>query len=196
MAKAALRPGVIAATHRVSALRTLVFERPDMKAPALMDLSMNARVSRTGEEGPFSRIDGSGYVFTGHLAPLGAVETDYVAVAERFLGTPYLWGGRESLGLDCSGLVQVSMAACGVDVLRDSDMQAATIGTAVDPGPALGGVKRGDLIFWPGHVAIMLDATRIIHASGRMMMVEIEPLAQAVARILPVAGAVKVVKRP
>jgi cell wall-associated NlpC family hydrolase len=195
MSLSALRDNPVAATHRVGALRTHVFERPDMKSPPLMALSMGARLSVVGEEGPWLRVAGSGWVFAGHAVQLAATEPDYVAVAERFVGTPYLWGGRESLGLDCSGLVQVSLAASGIDVLRDSDMQATTVGASLDPLADYSNLRRGDLVFWSGHVAIMLDATRMIHASGRSMSVEIEPLTRAVARITPISGPVKVVRR-
>lgn len=191
----ALRNKPVAATHRVRALRTLVFERPDMKSPPLLALSMGARLAVVGEEGPWMRVAESGWTFAAHTMPMTAAESDFVAVAKRFVGTPYLWGGRESLGLDCSGLVQVSLQACGHGVLRDSDMQAATVGASLGPAADLSNLQRGDLVFWSGHVAIMLDGTRIIHASGRAMAVEIEPLAQAVERITPIAGPVKAVKR-
>lgn len=195
MPLAALKDQPVEATHRVSALRTHVFERPDMKAPTSMALSMGARIAKTGEEGPWLRVAGLGWVFAAHAAPLDAREADFVAVAERFLGTPYLWGGRESLGLDCSGLVQISLAACGVSALRDSDMQAKTLGAPVQPAADFSNLQRGDLVFWTGHVAIMIDGRRIIHASGRSMSVEVEPLADAVARILPVAGPATTVRR-
>ena len=114
-----------------------------------------------------------------HLAPIGAgFETDAAGVALRFLGAPYLWGGRESLGLDCSGLVQQALAACGKACPRDTDMQAG-IGVAVAPGD----LARGDLVFWKGHVGMMLDAERMVHANGHHMATVVEPLAEAIARI-------------
>lgn len=183
-------------THRVIALRTLVFERPETKAPVMMGLSMGARLTVRGQEGNFLKLAGSGWIFASHAAPVdSAMESDFVAVAQRFLGTPYLWGGRESTGLDCSGLVQVSLAATGLDVLRDSDMQAATVGSAVEPNADFSNLKRGDLVFWSGHVAIMLDERRIIHASGKSMSVEIEEFAAVRERFMPIAGPVKAVRR-
>lgn len=196
MAKSALGEAGTAPTHRVAMLRTHVYSRPDMKSPTLMGLSMNARLPIVGAEGAFSRIEHSGWIFTRHIAPLGETEPDFVAVAERFVGAPYLWGGRESLGLDCSGLIQVSMAATGRAVLRDSDMQAASIGEDVVADATYSNLKRGDLIFWAGHVGVMADHANLLHASARDMKVEIEPLAQAIARILPIAGPVKRIKRP
>ena len=195
IARSALREHPVAATHRVAALRTHVFERPDMKSAPIMALSMGARIAAGGEERPWRRVAGSGWIFAAHVMPITAAEPDYVAVAERFTGAPYLWGGRESLGLDCSGLVQISLAACGQQVLRDSDMQAATIGAPLQPSADLPNLQRGDLVFWAGHVAIMLDATRIIHASARSMSVEVEPLAQAIARITQISGPLKAVRR-
>lgn len=182
-------------THRVSVLRSFVFERPDLKSPVIMTLSTNAKVRVDSEERGFAKIAGSGWIFRAHIASLAEREPDFVAVAERYLGAPYLWGGRESIGLDCSGLVQASLEAAGVKVLRDSDMQAASVGTMIEPGEGFANLKRGDLVFWTGHVGIMLDATRLIHANAWHMAVEIEPLAEAVARIRPVAGEVKVVRR-
>ena len=132
---------------------------------------------------------GEGAVVAAHVAPLDAPpEPDFVAVAERFLATPYLWGGRTSIGLDCSGLVQLSLMAAGHAAPRDTDLQETMIGHAVEEGATL---RRGDLVFWAGHVGIMIDGEYMIHASGHQMAVVIEPLADAVGRI----GAVTSVRR-
>ena len=111
------------------------------------------------------------------------IENDFVSVAEKFLGVPYLWGGKTSFGLDCSGLVQVSLQACGIQSLRDSDMQERNAGARIEMDSSLKNLQRGDLIFWKGHVAIARDATTIIHANAFHMAVAIEPVAEAVARI-------------
>jgi cell wall-associated NlpC family hydrolase len=132
-----------------------------------------------------------GYVPRVHLAPLERRETDFVAVAERFLGTPYLWGGKTSLGLDCSGLVQIALAACGLPCPRDSDMQEAALGAAVAGGPA----RRGDLMFWKGHVAIVRDQASLVHANGFHMAVALEPIDAAIARIRATDGEVTSVRR-
>jgi cell wall-associated NlpC family hydrolase len=195
MALAALTDKVVAPTHRVSVLRTFLFDRPDLKSQPLMALSMNAKLAAGETQKNFVKVEGSGWVFAGHIAPLSEVESDFVAVAERFLGAPYLWGGRDSIGLDCSGLVQMSLEAAGVKVLRDSSMQAETVGEMIQPAPDFSNLRRGDLVFWAGHVGIMLDDKRLIHANAWHMATEIELLADAVARIAKVAGEVKVVRR-
>ena len=118
-----------------------------------------------------------------HLAPLDTTESDVVAVAERFLGVPYLWGGKTSLGLDCSGLVQVALTACGILCPRDSDMQERALGTPLTPPAGLANLRRGDLLFWKGHVAIARDAATLVHANAFHMAVAIEPVAEAVKRI-------------
>jgi cell wall-associated NlpC family hydrolase len=133
------------------------------------------------------------YVPAAHLAPLDQNEMDFVAVAERFLGTPYLWGGKTALGLDCSGLVQVALTACGVVCPRDSDMQEAALGTAVAADPAT--LKRGDLIFWKGHVAIVRDRGSLIHANAYHMAVAIEPINEAVARIRNAGSEITSIRR-
>ena len=184
-----------APTHRVTALRTFIYPGPDMKLPAIAALSLGRTITLAGEaETRGTRFGlltgGEGAVFLGHVDPIDAPpEPDFVAVAERFVGIPYLWGGRTSLGLDCSALVQVALRAAGTAVLRDTDMQRDTIGTALDPGSD---AARGDLVFWPGHVAVVLGDGRIVHASGRHMSVVTEPLAEALARI----GPPTVVRRP
>lgn len=191
----ALGPVEPAPTHRVTALRTFIYPGPDMKLPAIAALSLGSTITLAGEaETRGTRFGlltgGEGAVFLGHVDPIDAPpEPDFVAVAERFVGIPYLWGGRTSLGLDCSALVQVALRAAGTAVLRDTDMQRDTIGTALDPGA---GTARGDLVFWPGHVAVVLGDGCIVHASGRHMSVVTEPLAEALARI----GPPTVVRRP
>jgi cell wall-associated NlpC family hydrolase len=183
-------------THRVSAVRTFIYPGPNLKLPHDTWLSLNAKVAVTGIEGDYARLATGGFVYAPHLAALGTFENDYTAVAERLLHTPYLWGGKTSLGLDCSGLAQTALAAAGIPAPRDSDMQEQQLGTSVAVTPDLDGLRRGDLVFWKGHVGLMLDATRLIHATGHTMTVTIEPLAVAEERIrLTSYGPISAVKR-
>jgi hypothetical protein len=175
--------GVPAPTHRVSALRAYGFSRPDIKSAPVGLYSLNALVRVVAEEGRFVRGEGAGWFASSQLSPIGVFETDPAAVAEQFLGAPYQWGGRESLGLDCSGLIQQALYACGRACPRDSDQQAQ-LGAPVQ----MAELKRGDLAFWPGHVGMMLDGARMIHANALHMQVSIEPLADALERIGPAAG--------
>ncbi len=172
-----------APTHKVSAIRTFVYPGPNLKLPYQDYLTFNARLAVTGTEGDYARLADGGWVYAPHLAPLDAREPDYVSVAERFLHTPYLWGGKTSLGIDCSGLAQIALTAAGIKAPRDSDMQEGELGTAVEVKPDLSGLRRGDLVFWKGHVGLMLDGTNFIHATGHSMTVMIEPLAVAEERI-------------
>lgn len=169
-------------THTVRALRTYGFSAPSIKAPPIGLYSMNALLAAEGREGRFVKTAG-GWFVEEHLAPIGQHEPDYVAVAERFVGTPYQWGGRESLGLDCSGLVQQALYASGQACPRDSDQQAA-MGEPIE----VAALRRGDLVFWRGHVAMMTSETDIIHANGWHMAVAVEPLAEAVTRISQTGG--------
>ncbi|MEQ8283957.1 MAG: C40 family peptidase [Parvibaculum sp.] len=190
----AARPS--APTHTVAALRTFVYPRPDLKTRPAAPLPMNAKLRVTGARGNFSEIDRGGWVFTAHLAAIGAHVRDFVAVAEEFLGVPYLWGGRDSTGLDCSGLVQAALERAGISSLRDTDMQEATLGEALPEPIDFTKLKRGDLVFWKGHVAIMVDAERMIHANAFHMMVAIERLDVAMSRIARSdAGHVTSIKR-
>jgi cell wall-associated NlpC family hydrolase len=185
------------ASHRVRVLRTFIFEQSNMKSAPLRAVSMNARLSLGDVEAGFSRVlgAGGGWVFSKHAAVAGDFEKDFVEVATRFVGSPYLWGGRESAGIDCSGLVQIALQATGVSPLRDSDMQEQTLGVAVEPAKDFSNLRRGDLVFWRGHVGIMESPAMLIHASARDLHVEIEPFAEAVARIRPIAGDVRSVRR-
>jgi cell wall-associated NlpC family hydrolase len=176
---AALLAPAASPTHKVAALRTFVFPGPSIKLPPLDALPLGAQVSIEREQDSFAVLASGGYVPKTHLAALDAKEADFVAVAERFVGTPYLWGGKSSLGIDCSGLVQVALAACGIPCPRDSDMQEKALGKAV----SLAGLQSGDLIFWKGHVAIARGRNSMIHANAFHMMVVVEPVAEGLARI-------------
>jgi len=175
----ALKPADGAPNMKVSAIRTYAFAEPSIKSRALGPYSLGSLLRIEARQGRFARAAGAGWFVEDHLAPVGAFETDPAAVAERYLGAPYLWGGRESLGLDCSGLTLQAFGACGIALARDTDQQALG-GTAV----AEGDLRRGDLVFWQGHVAIMLDGAAIIHANAHHMATAKEPLSQTRARYL------------
>jgi hypothetical protein len=179
----ALSQPVVPTSHVVCALRTYLFSAPDIKSAPRFLLSMNAAVCEIASVDRFVEIARGGFVVREHLSKLGHHAGDWVAEAERFLDAPYQWGGRESLGLDCSGLVQTAMLRAGRWAPRDSDMQEAALGTPVPITPDLGGLKRGDLIFWRGHVGVMIDSVRLLHANGHHMATRIEPLATAATRI-------------
>jgi hypothetical protein len=172
-----------APTHRVAAIRSFLFPGPNLKLPPLAYVSLGSAVTVTERDGDYARLTGHAWIYAPHLAALDVHELDFVSVAERFLHTPYLWGGRTSLGIDCSGLVQVALGAAGFAAPRDSDMQQASLGEPVELGDDLGGLQRGDLVFWGGHVGVMTDASHLLHANAYFMSVALEPLAEAKTRI-------------
>ena len=178
----ALAEGSYAASHAVRVNRTFVYPAPNMKLPVLRALPLGARVAVAGGEAAFASLCEGGFVFAGHLRPLARPEADFVAVAEGLVGAPYLWGGKTGQGLDCSGLVQISLAQAGVAAPRDTDLQQAGLGASL-PTADLAGLRRGDLVFWRGHVGIMQDAKRLLHANAHHMLVASEPLDEACARI-------------
>ena len=174
-----------ATTHRVAALRTHAYPGPSIKRPPRAR-SRSARGWRLSNSPAISRSAADGlHYFARHLAPEGSFAEDFVAVAERFLETPYLWGGRTSEGIDCSGLVQTALTAAGVAAPRDSDMMEARLGS---PLAADAPLQRGDLVFWRGHVGVMRDGATLLHANGWHMRVVSEPLAEARARIAANGG--------
>jgi len=200
VAQSALGVRAHAPTHRVIVPRTFVYPGPDLRFARAGELSMGALVTVTGQaetRGTAYALLSSGQALVaGHLAPVEALADDYVSVAETFLNTPYLWGGVSGFGIDCSGLVQLSMLMTGRKVLRDTDMQEASLGEKIVPGPDFSGLRRGDLVFWKGHVAIMTDAAEMIHANGHTMMVSREGLREAVERIGYLYGGPTSFRRP
>ncbi|SFD71579.1 NlpC/P60 family protein [Roseivivax sediminis] len=180
VAEARLGPTGPAATHVVAARATHAYPEPDFKAREIMGLSLGSRVAVTGgAEGARFVETALGFVPAVHLAPIGAAR-DPVAVAARLIGTPYLWGGNSAFGIDCSGLVQIALAACGMSCPGDSDLQEAALGETLAEGAEL---RRGDLLFWKGHVGWVADRETLLHANAHHMSVAYEPLGAAIARI-------------
>ena len=191
----ALTADIMASTHRVKTMGTFVYAVPDIKSPPLLHLSLNAGLAVTGMDERFYQLATGGYVIARHVAEQSWRDRDFVEVGERLIGTPYLWGGRTRIGLDCSALVQLSLTACGVQAPRDSDMQRAELGEAIPVPDDLEGLIRGDLLFWAGHVGIMSDAIMLLHANAHHMAVAFEPLPEAVARIKGTGSEIVAVKR-
>jgi len=183
-------------THMVRAIGTFLYPEPDIKSPPWMHVSITASLA-IAEEGPaVCRLADGRYVPTRHIIDRTRFAADFVAVAERFVGIPYAWGGKTRLGVDCSGLVQVSMQAAGYVCPRDSDMQQAEVGEAVTITEQLDNLQRGDLVFWKGHVGIMTDGFMLLHANAHHMAVVLEPLKTAIDRISRAGSPVTGIRRP
>jgi hypothetical protein len=174
----ALGPDGNAPTHRIDALRTFVYPSPSIKEPPLTALSLGSTIAVLAEDGKFFKTE-AGFIFAMHAKPLDVVEEDYAETAKRFEGIPYLWGGKSSLGIDCSGLVQTALKAAGIACPRDTSMQVNELGSPITFDERLMGLKRGDFVFWKGHVGIMLDAETLVHANGHFMEAVSEPLRMA-----------------
>ena len=181
-------------THKITALRTLAFPGPSIKLPPIETLVMGSVVRVIRQDEVFALTQEGWYLPARHLRPLDWQEDDFVAVAERFVGTPYLWGGKSSLGIDCSGLVQIALSSSGIGCPRDSDLQQQGLGRALSAEES-SRLQRGDLLFWKGHVAIARDAATILHANAHHMATVTEDTQEAIARIKASGSAIVAINR-
>jgi cell wall-associated NlpC family hydrolase len=184
-----LRDASTKPTHHVSILSSHLYPKADIKTQPAIAVPMMTQVCVLQSDSDFHSLASGRYVYRSHVST--GFAKDFVAVAEQFLHAPYLWGGKTVWGIDCSGLVQIALTACGVDAPRDSDMQEQSLGSDVGRMK----LKRGDLMFWKGHVGILQDADTLLHANGHHMQVVSEPLKTALARIEAKGFPVTAVKR-
>ncbi len=170
----------VRATHVVTALSAPLFKKSDIKSGIKTTLPMNAQIQAVAHTEHLLEVAGKGFIHRAHIRRVSLdAPQDYAEVAGRFLGRPYIWGGTGAAGVDCSGLVQMALAACDIDAPRDADQQEKKLGKLVDQAS----LRRGDLVFWPGHVGIMETKSRLLHANAHHMVVAREPLKKAIQRI-------------
>jgi len=178
--------------HNLKVLRSFLYPEPDLKVPPLDAISFMSPLRVVGAHEKFSEValpgGGSGWIYSSHLCEANELEPDFVLTAHLFLGVPYLWGGRSSLGLDCSALVQLALARAGLAATRDSGAQGDSVGTPLDWRPGETALRRGDIVYFPGHCAIALDRTNVLHANAGAMLTAIEPLADVVKRVEAESG--------
>jgi len=165
------------ASHWISAPSSHAYEEANFKSRDLVALSFGSLITVTKMHARFAETS-IGFVPRQHVRVVGEVEKNPTQVARLFLGTPYLWGGNSRFGIDCSGLIQASLSACGIACAGDSDMQEKALGRDVTGNPV-----SGDLLFWKGHVAMLLDSKTLIHANAHHMAVVLEGLDEARSRI-------------
>lgn len=182
-------------THLVSARLSHLFRDPTIKDPPVGRVTLGARLSIVAIEGRFAVLADGRHVMANHIRPIDEPEADIVAVALRNLGAPYLWGGRSSLGLDCSGLIQVAVQALGGRPPRDSDMQRDELGEDRSKPDSMHDLQRGDLVYFPGHCMIADGADHLIHANATHMMVTREPVGTVFSRTRGGYGSVTNVRR-
>ncbi len=174
-----LRKRKIISNYKVQSLRTFIYGGPSIKVDPLNYLSFNSLVNVTKKKRNFSFIPSVGWCISKDLSKINNIKFSLYDISLQYLQTPYLWGGRDSMGLDCSGLIQNLYQMIGINLPRDTDLQAAYFSKYVDESK----IKLGDLIFWRGHVAMVLDKKNIIHANAYHMKTQIEPLKSAKKRI-------------
>ena len=189
----AISDHIAAPSHKIARRLTHIYDRPNLKFPPVDFITLDAGISVEAEDGNFVCIGKDRFITESHIVPLLQYGSDFVALAASFEGTPYLWGGKSALGIDCSGLVQLCLAFCGIDAPRDSDMQQQQLGTPVSPN---GPYQRGDLVFFRGHVGIMFDSENLLHANAFHMAATIDPLQLVIDRTGKASGeAITAVKR-
>ena len=183
----------IKATHKIQSLRALIYKKPQIKQSPIMYLSLNSLVNVKSKEGKFSFLENLGWIFSGCISPINNFNFNVTELAIQYLNTPYLWGGRDSIGIDCSGLIQNIYQMVGINMPRDTDLQELFFADEIFSETK---IKAGDLIFWKGHVAMALDNKNIIHANAYHMKTSIETLKHAKVRIAKQYGRIIKISRP
>ena len=174
--RAQLIKDALSSTHFVKVRASHLYPEPSFKSRPLTRLSFMSRVTlTTNSENGFTQLSDQSWIFSNHIAPMKdfTKSGDLAQTAEIYLGTPYLFGGRSAFGIDCAGLVQVVVYACGhACPLRDSCDQEGSFGTPIKRDD----VQRNDIVYFKGHVGIMMDDKNILNATARHMTTLIEPL--------------------